>query len=243
MRVGFTSLHRIRDPEAHVDMHYVLQPRPLTKGARCSSVFDNPLLLLAVVLAHADVVQAMLLPPKSTSTTPSPTESSTTPLMSKTTPPPSTPRPIPCSPGDCYWCFDKNENGCSETVSTALAWFHGPALSSSVLLIILGVSGLVLVAGLVAMCFFRNRKRKIVFGMKTVLFLIFFLFDFVWMGARFHWLLNSEDANFRTRMTSKEGEYIWISPKFTYSNVSQLIELGCDDDVMYVCVFVKIYNM
>jgi hypothetical protein len=121
---------------------------------------------------------------------------------------------------------DNNDNGCSETVSTA--WFHGPALSSSILLIILGVCGFVLVSGLVAMCCFRNRKRKITAGMKTVLFLIFFLFDFVWMGARFHWLLNSEDAQFRTMMTPKNGEYIWISPKFTGSSWSQRHQLGCN---------------
>jgi len=137
---------------------------------------------------------------------------------------PAKPSPVKlqqmCSPDD------KNDNGCSETVSTA--WFHGPALSSSILLYILGVCGFVLVAGLVAMCCFRNRKRQITFGMKTVLFLIFFLLDFVWMGARFHWLLNSEDAKFRTMMTPKNGEYIWISSKFTGSSWSQRHQLGCN---------------
>jgi hypothetical protein len=82
---------------------------------------------------------------------------------------------------------DNNDNGCSETVSTAC--FHGPALSSSILLIDLGVCGFVLVA---MRCFRNNRKRKISARMKTVLFLIFFLFDFVWMGARFHCWLTTE---------------------------------------------------
>jgi outer membrane protein assembly factor BamB len=119
-----------------------------------------------------------------------------------------------------------SDNLRSETVSTA--WFHGPALSSRILLITLGVSGFVLVAGLVAMCCFRNRKRKIVFRMKTVLFLIFFLLDFAWMGARFNWLLNSEDAKFQTMMTPETGEYIWISPKFADSSLSQRQQLGCN---------------
>jgi hypothetical protein len=81
-------------------MHYA-DPGPLTKGARsrCSSVLDKgavgamqrSLLVLAVQLAHAGVVQAMLPPPNTMSTTPPPTNPSTTPHMrSKTTPPPST---------------------------------------------------------------------------------------------------------------------------------------------------------
>jgi hypothetical protein len=51
------------------------------------------------------------------------------------------------------------------------------ALSSSIQLIFLGVSGFVVVAVyLVAMCCFRSRKRKIRVWMKNVLFLIFFIF-------------------------------------------------------------------
>ena len=64
--------------------------------------------------------------------------------------------------------------------------------------------------------------------MKIVLFLIFFLFDFAWMGARFDWLLNSEDAQFRTMKTPKKGEYIWIGPKFERSSWSQRHQLGCN---------------
>ena len=75
-------------------MHYAVQPRPLTKGAL--RAIQRSLLVLAVVLAHADAVQAILPPTNPTSTTPLPTTSSTAPQMrSKTTPPPSTPRPIP----------------------------------------------------------------------------------------------------------------------------------------------------
>ena len=56
------------------------------KGAL--GAMQRSLLVLAVVLAHAGVVQAMLPPPNTTSTTPPQTNSSTTP-QSKTTPPPS----------------------------------------------------------------------------------------------------------------------------------------------------------
>jgi hypothetical protein len=77
------------------------------------------------------------------------------------------------------------------------------------------------------MCCFPDRKRKVTFGMKTVLFFAVFLFGFVWMGARFHWLLNSEDAQFRTMMTPKKGEYIWISPKVAHSSLNQRQQLGC----------------
>jgi len=277
-------------------MHYAVQPRPLTQGAL--RAMQRSLLVLAVVLAHADAVQAMLPPTNRTSTTPPPTTSSTTPQMrSKTTPPPSTPRPIPpaqsctaytdasCPIGDrvkrgkdLMWgsqqgpddygtiagggaqgtrsCKVEWDNGLSNSyrvgrdgaydlclVSSSLktpgrdpanteavstAWFHGPALSSRILLIFLGVSGFVLVAGLVAMRCFRHRKRKITLGMKIVLFVLFFLFDFVWMIARFAWLLNSEDAQFQTMKTPKKGEYIWIGPKFERSSWSQRHQLGCN---------------
>ena len=82
-------------------------PGPLTKGARCSSVLDKgalgamqrSLLVLAVVLAHAGVVQAMFPPPNTTSTTPPPTNSSTTPqFRSPSSPPPITPEEGPLAP-------------------------------------------------------------------------------------------------------------------------------------------------
>jgi hypothetical protein len=297
-------------------MHFAVKPLSLTKGARCSSGFDkgalramqrSPLVLastLAVVLAHADVVQAMLPPPNPTSTTPLPTN------RSKTTPPPSTPRPIPpaqrctaytnasCPIGDRVkrgkdwkwgsqdrgndngtvtgapsglWCKvkwdnglsnnyrvgwdgahdlclvsasheitqppspakllqmcssdDNNDNGCSKTVDTA--WFQGQALHSSILLWVVGGCGFVSVTGLVAMCLFPKRKIVITLSVKVVIFFTFFLFDFSWMGTRFHWLLNSKDARFLTMKTPKEGEYVWIGPGFWRSSWIQRQQLGC----------------
>ena len=84
-----------------------------------------------------------------------------------------------------------------------------------------------------------NRQSKIKVGSTIVLWLTWFLFDFAWMSARFHWLLNSEDADFETMKTS-DDEYIWIGPKFTYSNSNQREDLGCDGYVMCVCVYEKI---
>ena len=77
-------------------MHYAVQPRPLTQGAL--RAMQRSLLVLAVVLAHADAVQAMLPPTNR--------DRRTRKLQQM------------CSPDD------KNDNGFSEAVSTS--WFHGP---------------------------------------------------------------------------------------------------------------------
>ena len=125
---------------------------------------------------------------------------------------------IPATENDCDWTCD----GC-ETVD--IAWYMGPALSLSVLPWILGWCGFVLVSGLVAMMITKDRRLSI--GMKCLLFTSFLFFDYAYMGSRFHWLLNSEDAQFKTMKTS-EGEYIWIGPEFRSSSRSQRSQLGCN---------------
>ena len=125
---------------------------------------------------------------------------------------------IPATENDCDWTCD----GC-ETVD--IAWYMGPALSLSVLPWILGWCGFVLVSGLVAMMITKDRRLSI--GMKCLLFTSFLFFDYAYMGSRFHWLLNSEDAQFKT-MKTPEGEYIWIGPEFRSSSRSQRSQLGCN---------------
>jgi len=127
---------------------------------------------------------------------------------------------IPATENDCDWTCD----GC-ETVD--IAWYMGPALSLSVLPWILGWCGFVLVSGLVAMMITNDRRLSIVIGMKCLLFTSFLFFDYAYMGSRFHWLLNSEDAQFKT-MKTPEGEYIWIGPEFRSSSWSQRSQLGCN---------------
>jgi hypothetical protein len=127
---------------------------------------------------------------------------------------------IPATENDCDWTCD----GC-ETVD--IAWYMGPALSLSVLPWILGWCGFVLVSGLVAMMITKDRRLSIVIGMKCLLFTSFLFFDYAYMGSRFHWLLNSEDAQFKT-MKTPEGEYIWIGPEFRSSSRSQRSQLGCN---------------
>ena len=128
---------------------------------------------------------------------------------------------------DCDWYCESKKNKSSK-IEVGKAWFQIRALESPYVLFVLGWSGFVLVAGLVAIYCFPDRKRKITVRINTVLFFTWFLYDFTFMSARFHWLLNSEDAQFQTMMIGDSGgDYIWITPKFDYINMSQREQLGC----------------
>jgi hypothetical protein len=58
---------------------------------------------------------------------------------------------------------------------------------------------------------------------------MWFIFDFTFMCARFHWLLNSEDAKFETMSIKTENkQFFWKGPKFDVSSRTERVHAGCN---------------
>jgi hypothetical protein len=87
----------------------------------------------------------------------------------------------------------------------------------------------ILLSGISAMCCYPNRIDNIIFVMRMVLYVMWFIFDFTFMCARFHWLLNSEDAKFETMSIKTENkQFIWKGPKFYDSSRTERVHAGCN---------------
>jgi len=105
----------------------------------------------------------------------------------------------------------------------------GPALSSNVFIGAMVVWACILLSGLSAMCCYPDRIDNIFFHMRMVLYVMWFIFDFTFMCARFHWLLNSEDAKFETMSIKTENkQFFWKGPKFYDSSRTERVHAGCN---------------
>jgi hypothetical protein len=140
---------------------------------------------------------------------------------------------IPTTQNKCDW--DCNGGGeCPDAYERE--WFMGPALSNSnVVIALMVVWAFILLSGISAICCCPDRKKEIIFVMRMVLYVMWFVFEFTFMCARFHWMLNSEDAKFETMSIKTENkEFIWKGPKFNVSSRTERVNAGCNftDDLL-----------
>jgi hypothetical protein len=76
---------------------------------------------------------------------------------------------------------------------------------------------------------YRDRKEDIILVMRMVLYVMWFIFDFTFLCARFNWLLNSEDAKFETMSIKTENkQFLWKGPKFDVSSQTERVHAGCN---------------
>ena len=133
---------------------------------------------------------------------------------------------IPITQNKCDWdCSGGGE--CPDAYKRE--WFMGPALSSNVFIGALVGWAFILLSGISAICCYPDRKEDIILVMRMVLYVMWFIFDFTFMCARFQWLLNSKDAKFETMSIKTENkQLIWKGPKFDVSSRTERVHAGCN---------------
>jgi hypothetical protein len=93
----------------------------------------------------------------------------------------------------------------------------------------------ILFSGISAFCCYPDRKVDIIFVLRMVLYVMWFIFEFTFMCARFHWMLNSEDAKFETMSIKTENKkFIWKGPKFNVSSRTERVHAGCNFTVAHL---------